>query len=199
MKRKGWRLRDTGPCHPLAKVKCHHGPAFTLYPPGYGPYQRELAAPVSPAGKLVRIGASSTEAENSGQEMAGGVAWWRTVFRAALDAARGVLWSRGSPVDDPRRLRTQKRHIVLTATLLGLTSEIKDDVVQHIADCLGVAYLVLSDLRRDYKASSTHLGRGTTIIKAVELIPVDRTLDKRLMTAGYIAGLWGKPEWWDPG
>ena len=32
-----------------------------------------------------------------------------------------------------------------------------------------------------------------------ELIPVDRTLDKRLMTAGYIAGLWGKPKRWDPG
>ncbi len=195
----GWRTRGTGPCHPLAKVKCHHGPAFTLYSPGYAPFQRELAAPVSSAGELVRVGLSESEASSTTKAITGELAWSRTIFNAALDASRGESWSRESPAEDSRRRRTQRRHIALTAILLGLSAEVEEDKGQRIAGILGIAYLVLFDLRQIYQSASTYQGYGAVIVEALELIPVDRTLDKRLMTAGYIAELWGKPKRWDPG
>lgn len=191
--RHHWRKRSTGPCHPLAVVKCHHGPAFTLYPPGHFPYGRGPAAPVSVSGEIVRVGAED-ESETPGE-----LAWYRTLLAAALDAARGVSWSRESPGDDPRRRRTQQRHIAQTATLLGLVAELDEGIAQQIADCLGVAYLVLSELRRNYRIASTYVDRGAAIVAALELVPVDRTLGHRLLMAGFIGGLWGRPERWDPG
>jgi hypothetical protein len=174
-------------------VKCHHGPAFTLYPPGHFPYGRDPVAPVSSTGEIVRVGAGD-ESETTGE-----FAWWRTLFAAALDAARGMSWSRESPADDPRRRRTQRRHIALTAMLLGLAAELDEEIAQRLAGCLGIAYLVLSDLRRDYRAALTYQGRGEAIVSALELVPVDRGLGHRLLMAGFIGGLWGRPERWDPG
>ena len=194
VKDKGWRLRSTEPCHPLAKAKCHHGPAYTLYPPGFAPYQRSSVAPMSASGEIVRVGAGSDESVAPG-----GLAWLRTLFAAALDAARGMSWSRESPADDPRRRRTQRRHIALAAMLLGLAADVDEEIAQRIANCLGVAYLVLSDLRREYRAALTYQSRGKAIVSALELVPVDRTLGQRLLLAGFIGGLWGRPERWDPG
>lgn len=194
VKGKGWRLRPTGPCHPLAKAKCHHGPAYTLYPPGFGPYQRNSVAPVSASGEIVRVGAGQDESETPG-----GLAWYRTLLAAALDAARGVSWSRESPADDPRRRRTQRRHIAIAATLLGLAAELDEEVSQRIAECLGVAWLVLSDQRSACRSAPTYVGRGAAVVEVLELVPVDRALGHRLLMAGFIGGLWGRPERWDPG
>jgi hypothetical protein len=42
LRRAGWRDRETGPRHPLQKVRCcTHGVALTLYPVGHIPYARE--------------------------------------------------------------------------------------------------------------------------------------------------------------
>lgn len=191
--KNGWRPRDTGPCHPLRRAKCHHGPGYTLYPPGYGPYQREPVAPMSPGGELVRVGAGD-------ESVSPGVpAWLRTLFAGALDAARGLSWSRESPADDPRRRRTQRRHIALAATLLGLAADLDEDLSQRIASFLGVAWLVLSDQRSAYQSASTYEDRGAAVVSVLALVPVDRSLGHRLLMAGFIAGLWGRPERWDPG
>jgi hypothetical protein len=189
----GWRYRDTGPCYPLRRVKCHHGPGYTLYPPGYAPYQRESVAPVDSAGEMVCVG----EGEATGNR--GMLAWCRTVFAAALDAAEGKGWSRESPVDDPRRRRTQRRYLELCATLLGLSHEMEDEVCQRIAACLGIAWLLLSDRRAVYQSAVTYMERGPVIKSVLEMIPLDRSLSHRLLTAGFIAGLWGRPKLWDPG
>lgn len=83
--------------------------------------------------------------------------------------------------------------------VFGLAAELDEVVVQRIAMCLGIAYLVLSDLRRAYKAASTYRGKGAAIVSALELIPVDRTLSHRQLMAGFLGGLWGRPLRWDPG
>jgi hypothetical protein len=127
------------------------------------------------------------------------LAWHRTFFAAVLDAAEGKGWSRESPADNPRRRRTQRRYLELCATLLGLSSEMEDEVCQRIAACLGIAWLALSDLRAVYRSEQTYLTRGRVIAAALEMVPVDRTLSHRLLTAGFIAGLWGRPKRWDPG
>lgn len=191
--KNGWGQRDTGPCHPLRRVKCHHGPGYRLYPPGHYPRGREAVAPVDSAGEMVRAGVDDE------LETLGGIAWHRTFFGAALDAALGVGWSRGSPVGDPRRRRTQCRYIELCATLLGLSYEVDAAVSQRIASFLGIAWLVLSDQRRVYQSAITYMERGPAIAAVLEMIPVDRSLAHRLLTAGFIAGLWGRPSRWDPG
>ena len=126
-------------------------------------------------------------------------AYDRTVHAGAIDASKGESWSRDSPADDPRRRRTQLRYTALSATLLGLSMALETEIVQRIADCLGIAYLAVLDLRRDFSSALTYQGKGAAIVSALELIPVDRTLGDRLLHAGFIGGLWGPPERWDPG
>ena len=195
VKDKGWRERSTGPCHPLAKAKCYHGPGYTLYPPGHFPHGRDPVAPMRASGEIVLVGAGAGDESES----PGGLAWWRTLFAGALDAARGVSWSRESPADDPRRRRTQRRHIALAATLLGLAADLDEEISQRIASFLGVAWLVLCERRSAYQSAPTYVGRGAAVVAALELVPVDRALGHRLLMAGFIGGLWGRPERWDPG
>jgi hypothetical protein len=76
---------------------------------------------------------------------------------------------------------------------------LETEIVQRIADCLGIAYLAVSDLRRDFSSALTYQGKGAAIVSALGLIPVDRTLGDRLLQAGFIGGLWGRPKRWDPG
>lgn len=144
----------------------------------------------------MRVGVAGEEVD---EEAVGKLAWLRTLFAAALDAAQGMSWSRESPGDDPRRRRTQRRHMVLAATLLGLTSDLDEAVSQRIAECLGVAYVLLSDQRNVYQSASTYHGKGAAIVSVLELIPIDNTLEYRLLKAGFIAGLWGLPKRCDPG
>ena len=191
--KNGWGDRDTGPCHPLRRVKCHHGSGYRLYPPGYAPKQREAVVPVDSAGEMVRV------AEGDTPQNQGALAWYRTVFGAALDAADGVGWSRGSPVGDPRRRRTQRRYMEKCAAILGLKSEVEETVSQRIAECLGVAWLSLSDQRKRYQSAVTYMERGPVIKAVLEMVPVDRSLSHQLLSAGFIAGLWGRPKRWDPG
>jgi hypothetical protein len=89
--------------------------------------------------------------------------------------------------------------MALSATLLGLCTGLEVEIVQGIAECLGVAYLSLSDLRRGFASALTYREKGVAIISALSLIPVDRTLGERLLMAGFVGGLWGRPERWDPG
>jgi hypothetical protein len=127
------------------------------------------------------------------------LAWHRTFFAAVLDAAEGIGWSRESPADNSRRRRTQRRYLELCAALLGISHEMEDEVCQRIAACLGIAWLALSDRRKVYQSAQTYLTQGPVLAAVLEMVPVDRTLAHRLLTAGFIAGLWGRPKRWDPG
>lgn len=127
------------------------------------------------------------------------LAWCRTIFAAVLDAAMGIGWNRESPADDPRRRRTQRRYLALCAMLLGLCPQIDDEVSQRIASLLEIAWLSLSDRRAVYQSAVTYMEQGAVIKEVLELIPLDRSLSHRLLRAGFIAGLWGRPERFDPG
>jgi hypothetical protein len=83
--------------------------------------------------------------------------------------------------------------------LLGLCPQIEDAVSQRIASLLGITWLSLSDRRAVYQSALTYMDQGAVIKEVMEMIPLDRSLSHRLLTAGFIAGLWGQPERWDPG
>ena len=144
----------------------------------------------------MRVGVSGEEAD---EEAVGKLAWSRTIYAAALNAALGLSWSRESPGDDPRRRRTQRRYLTLTAALLGLTVSLDEEISIRIAECLGIAYVLLSDQRNAYQSASTYHGKGAAIVSVLELIPINNTLEYRLLKAGFIADLWGLPKRLDPG
>ena len=149
---------------------------------------------MSSTGEISRISGDV----DAGKEI-GEPAYEGTVHGAAMDASRGERWPRESPADDPRRRRTQDRHIAQSARLLGLSIEFEEKVVQDIAEGLCVPYLALSDLRNSYGTAMTYREKGAAIVSGLALIPVDRTLGDRFLRCGFIGGLWGHPERWDPG
>jgi hypothetical protein len=148
---------------------------------------------MSPTGELEFVGC-----DEQGKDTAV-PAYEVTVHAAAIDASRGERWHRGSPAEDPRRRRTQDRHIEQSAMLLGLSIELEEKAVLAIAGCLSVPYLALSDLRNSYSSALTYREKGAAIVSSLALIPVDRTLGDRLLQSGFLGELWGRPERWDPG
>ena len=182
-----YRLRKTGPCFPLAVVGClaHPQRRYTLYPPGHFPYGREPVAPYSASGDLLLDAAT-------GQPL-----WERTLFAAAVDAAKGEGWPSESPWDDSRRRRTQGCRLQLTGRLLGVHPQLDDGVRERIATRLAVATMRLFTGARTW-ASGWKM-RGSAILAVLLAIPIQTSLLDRLLAAGAVSGLWAmrRPQRWD--
>lgn len=118
---------------------------------------------------------------------------------AAIDACRGKRWSREGLANDPRRRRTQDRHLKRAALLLGLSSALSTQTAQQIARALGIAYLRLLESRRSYAAALKYVEKGAVIVDMVTLLREDRTLWCRLLRAGELSGFWRTRRRWDPG
>lgn len=163
-------------------ARCHeHGLTFTIYPPGHVPYGRAAVVPDDAAGREARTAS-------------GARTWGRTIFEAALDAATGVRWpgSDGTPADR----RTQGRWLERGATLLGLDLGLGERTRERIASALDVPLLRLRDLP---SASLWAGGSWTDRGRALEAVLEQVREPARLLVAGHVAGLWGRPSRWDPG
>ena len=183
-----YRLRKTGPGHPVAVIGCgvHPYGRYTLYPPGHVPYGRQPVAAYYPSGQLVL----DTES--------GGPRWERTVFAAALDAAKGESWpaeGRWFEEADPRRRQTQARGLQLAGRLVGVHPELEDTVRERVATRLAVPTMTLIGGAGSW-AKSWKL-RGEAILEVLEAIPKEASLLDRLLSAGAASGLWGQPRRWE--
>ncbi|MFQ5601074.1 MAG: hypothetical protein ACE5G2_11045 [Candidatus Krumholzibacteriia bacterium] len=186
-----FRERKTGPCFPLAVIVCAmHRFAFTLYPPEHVPYGRVAVAPVDIAGAVI------VERDEEGGER---VAWELSLFRAAVDAAAGLAWQRGSRWADPRRWRTQGRHLTVGARLLGIAGEIGKRKREQMARLLGVALLVVSSAAETYRTAVGYQARGWAVVDVLTELNGHGPLGDRMLAAGAAVGLWGAPSRWDPG
>jgi hypothetical protein len=197
------RERKTGPCFPLAVMRCStHQVAFTVYPPGYYPYGRVAVAPVAPGGELLREGdADVTETSGAqGDAVSRALDWVLTVFGAAQDAAEGHAW----PRESPSGWRTQGRWLQLGARLLGIgpaadgTAD-EQRYREQMAGMLGVSALHVLEGARRFRSSRGYRERGRAVMALLARLPTPRSLGERLLAAGAIAGLWGRPSRWDPG
>ncbi len=190
------RVRKTGPCFSLAVARCGtHGRAFTLYPPGHRPYGRKVVAQATLQGELVLA------------PLPGGLppprrpAWEQTVFDAALDAARGTAWPRevpsgSQPADD--YWNTQRRALVVGARLLGIHPDTSDRARERIAFALDVPHLRLRDAAQGFASAPGYRSRGAAVVSVLDQLAPRRSLSDGLLNCGAIAGLWGRPSWWDP-
>lgn len=177
------RVRKTGPRIALVVARCQtHGRSFTVYPPGHVPYGRAAVVPVDLGGRTVRDG--------SGELAFGG-----TMFEAALDAAADHRWPRSGGVE-PGTRRTQGRWLGRANSLLGLDPATPERGREQIAAVLSVPLLTLHELpRQSWRAGGSWTERGRQIVRVLH----EMREPARLLLAGEVGGLWGRPSRWDPG
>lgn len=194
-----WRPRSTGPCFPICVAKCTtHDRAFTLYPPSQIPYGRFGVAPVALDGETLVDALDDALPESA--EMAHGrasppLSWETTFLAAACDATRGQPWSREG---GPLWWQTQRRLIVRGAKLFGIDTGLADPARDIYAGELEIAALVLRDAARDWSEASGYRSRGTVVTSAMRGLPRGRCVLDRVLVAGALAGLWGRPYRWEP-
>lgn len=170
-----YRERKTGPGHPLAVVSCsaHETGFFTLYPLGHVPYGRQ---------PLVQ------------RHEAGERRWRGTPFRAAIDAACGERWSTQSPADDPRRRRTQGRHLEIAELLVGTHPRLTETQRAWVIDDLRAPQLAVVEA-----STASWTSRARAVVAALGVMSRANSQVERLLAAGFSAGLWPVPYIWSYG
>jgi hypothetical protein len=180
-----WRERATGPGYPLRVMWCEvHGHYFTLYPPGYAPWQRVAVAPVASDGGRVQGLSAGADGFND------------TLFDAALDASAGVAWSREGPGD--KYWSTQGRRLELAQRLCGVAPELADPVRDLVAETLRVDGLLLREQAEALRWCGGYRQRGMAVRALLEALARAQPSDERLLHAGFVVGAWGLPRRWDP-
>ena len=178
-----FRLRSTGPCFPLAVLRClTHDLGFTLYPPGYVPYGRVAVAPV---------------ALDGGDVDAGVAGFANTVFGAAMDGAQAAAWHRQCPGGTSKWWSTQGRQVAAAVDLCGVAPELDAAARQAQAGALRVDTLLLIEGAQAIAAAPGYRSRGQAVLAVLGRVAVGPCVLERVLAAGHLAGLWGPPWRWD--
>ena len=112
-----------------------------------------------------------------------------------MDAAAGHRW----PVDgfageaSAGVLATQRRHVARSGLLLGLSLDLR--TAERVGGFLEVGGLELEQARADYQGGELR-ARAMGVVRVLGHLDPGR--DDRLLAAGYVAGLWGRPWRLDP-
>ena len=97
------------------------------------------------------------------------------------------------------RRRTQGRHIVFGAKLLGIGPDIDEREREHIARVLDVPCLILNDAAKTFRSARLYVNKASVVADVLRRLRPHRGLNDHLLAAGVIAGLFGAPLRWDPG
>lgn len=201
------RYRTTGPCIPLQVCRCGgHARAYTLYPPGFGPYSRCSLAPVTLTGKPIRAvreetgGDAAEAAEATDAKPSDGFA--ATYFQAAIDGAEQEFWPREAgerPGYEAGRYRTQIRQIDRAAAGLGLSPAMMDEDRLRTSRCLGSALVEEAVGFTSGKPGSPNQEQAWRVCGVLSALGDAWCAVKKLTHAFYLAGVWGLPSFWDGG
>ena len=162
----------------------HHS-YFTIYPPGYGPHQRQ---------RLVKTSYGTSEVRRGGQLRE---SFEKSLFEAAIDGSEGKAWSR-EWMEAPRQWwETQRRRIGRAQALLGLVPKITQTDGLEVAGLLDVDYLLLAEARKKISEKPGYRSRGQAVRLVLGELMNRGSPHDRLLLAGQRAGLWGRPLWWD--
>lgn len=183
------RDRKTGPCFLLTVIQCHkHNKFFTLYPPGYAPYGRKTLAPVAPDGSLL-------DYDNTGA----GLGFENTFFDTALDAQKGIAWSRPdwNSGGKDKYWSTQCRQLKKVMCLTGVLETQTDINRNIIADILGIQTAFLHWQADEILKNPGYRKRGECACNILESMQISPSVTDKLLSSGYYSGLWGRPYYWD--
>ena len=121
-------------------------------------------------------------------------------FDAALAAADGKRWLRDDSGGDfsAPLYRTQLRRLDFASRVVGLAADLAVPIAQDIGRTLSIPGLDHGRARRQFAGTHRLVERGQAIATVLDLLGVDASLLGRLLAAGYLSGLWGRPVLWDP-
>lgn len=190
------RFRKTGPTYPLAVARCAtHGVGFTLYPPGYAPYQRQPVLQLSPEGKAIH--GPDDGSDDRGRDDGERSDFDATLFEAAMDARVARAWARDSDESVPERWwSTQGRHLTRAARLVGVAVELADSARRSVATLLSVDTL---ELLERAKSGRGYRRIGEAICAILGQLRGGPRRLMQLLQSGHVSGDWGESFHWDPG
>lgn len=183
-----WRSRLTGPKHRLLVMRCKvHGGFFTVYPAGFARYQRHPVAQTAYGNDDLRDAPVERPLES----------FECSQFQAALDASEGNAWLREWVAGLRQWWQTQRRQLARALILLGLDPGMEQERSLRIAQVLDLDHLSMVEQKRKMVVQPGYRCRGHGVVVMLRAL-VKRTCPvKRLLLAGHLAGLWGRPLWWD--
>ena len=186
-----YRKRRTGPRHRLTVVRClTHRQGFTLYPPGHVPHGREPVVCVAPDGSGLDRG-EEREPQNVHSHFEG------TYFEAALDGAAGKYWDPRVPQQRDQWWATQRRRISRALDWLGIAPGTDGDVRELICAALEVDQLLLEVTAKGVADFPGYRGQSQAVRDVLDAVCKGPCILDRLLFAGHLAGLWGRPLRWD--
>ena len=165
------RDRGDGPGFGLMVVYCKtHDRYFTVYPPGWAPYERGRVVPAD-------------EAESNT------AAWKQTLFHSAVCGD----WLGQYVSEGGTRWHTHRRRLVRCGQLLGLSTA--SGCGEEVAAILGIQLQVQGDARRLF-ACCDLASQRRAIASVLAAVVVDERLWRQMARAGHAAGVWGVPWYW---
>lgn len=188
---KDWRKRETGPDHPLRVLECAtHACCFTVYPHGYGPYERRPSAAVAPDGSPFGLDPEADDGE----------ALRTTKFRAVVDFIAGIRWPLDIETADldgisnpPGVFRTQVRHIGRSAVFFGVEPDLTDAFRLETAINLGIPTQRIIDGAGRVRDGPNWRSRASEVGAFLQYISPLHTALSGLARQGKLVGLWGTP------
>jgi hypothetical protein len=157
-----------------------------VYPPGYVPYGRQPLAKVAPDGGAVH------DAGN------GAALYSETMLSAATDAAAGIAWKRECRGGTDRWWTTQCRRLERATRVVGVSTELAEQVRNEIAETLNMSGQLLHTAAGSIRNGNGYRAQGQAVQCVLDELEVPARAYQRLAEAGYLAGCWGRPLWWQP-
>ena len=186
-----YRKRKTGPGYRLTVAHCStHQRGFTLYPPGHVPYGRDPVACVAPDGS------ESGRGDERGQQAVDRL-FEGTYFQAALDGAEGIYWNPYAFNGGDQWWATQRRRLSRALDWLGIAPGTESDVRELICAALEEDQLLVEVAVKQAEDFPGYRGQSRAVRDVLEAVCQGPCILDRLLFAGHLAGLWGRPLRWD--
>lgn len=192
-----YRERKTGPCFPLAIMRCRtHTKYFTLYPFGHVPYGREaIAGNISPCGNPVVDDQRSDPNSTSRTENA---TFQGTIFDAAHDVVNNKVWPKeGVNGSLQSRFTTMLQKLDRGSRLLGVHKDLTIKEWEAIGEIANIPGQILIDGRHLLKDHPSFRKKGEVIVSLLHYLPQTSLLYERFLEIGATQGLWPTPHFWD--
>jgi hypothetical protein len=180
------RQRTTVAMPEVYVLECRaHGNRFSVYQPGWEPYQHRPTVVVAHDGQpVVRLPEVS--------RLQG------TLFEAAEAGARGYAWNRGQgEAHGGPFWGSQVRELEHAQQCAGVAPGMSDQQRELVSAALGVDLLALREGAAKIVAAPGYRCRGKAVVAVLARVP-EEVYVERLSLARCVAGLCGRPLTWDP-